>query len=112
VVKQYIPDRGHIVWINFSPNIGHEQAVIRPAVVVSPSHYNANSGLILACPITSKVKGYPFEVRIKDGSMDGVVLADQAKSLDWTSRPVKYEQTVAPEILRATQRLISSLING
>jgi mRNA interferase MazF len=112
MVNQYIPDRGHIVWVNFSPNIGHEQAGIRPALVLSPNFYNANSGLMLACPITSKVKGYPFEVRIKDGSIDGVILADQAKSLDWRCRPMKYEQTVAPDILRMTQRLISSLVSG
>ena len=67
---------------------------------------------MLACPITSKVKGYPFEVRVKDGSIDGVILADQAKSLDWRGRPVKYEKTVTPEILRAVQRLIGSLVSG
>ncbi len=83
----YVPDRGDVVWLEFSPRAGHEQSGRRPAVVVSPRAYNGRVGLLLACPITTKVKGYPFEVPIPDGlPLGGVVLADQLKSLDWRAR--------------------------
>ena len=73
MVAGYIPDRGDIVWLNFSQQQGHEQAGMRPAIVLSPKSYNQNSKLMLVCPITSKVKHYPFEVRIKVNKIDGVV---------------------------------------
>ena len=83
----YVPERGDIVWIDFMPQAGHEQARRRPAVVISPSAYNEKVGLALFCPITSKIKGYPFEVSLPDaGSVRGVILADQIKSLDWRAR--------------------------
>ena len=80
----YTPQRGDIVWLNFNPQIGREQTGRRPAVVLSPGSYNGKVGLLLACPITSQVKGYPFEVAIPPGlKIRGVVLSDQVKSLDW-----------------------------
>jgi mRNA interferase MazF len=83
----YVPERGDIVWISLNPQAGHEQAGRRPAVVVSPKSYNGKVGLGLFCPITSKIKGYPFEVVVPEGlSIGGVVLADQVKSLDWRVR--------------------------
>jgi len=83
----YIPERGHVIWINFNPQAGHEQAGRRPAVVLSPATYNGKVGLAILCPITSQIKGYPFEVRIPHGlAATGVALADQAKSLDWRVR--------------------------
>jgi mRNA interferase MazF len=83
----YIPRRGDAVWITLFPQAGHEQSGRRPAVVLSPEAYNAKAGLALLCPVTSQVKGYPWEVRIPDGlAISGVVLADQVKSLDWRSR--------------------------
>ena len=83
----YIPERGHVIWINFNPQAGHEQAGRRPAVVLSPATYNGKVGLAILCPITSQIKGYPFEVRIPHGlAVTGVALADQAKSLDWRVR--------------------------
>lgn len=83
----YVPDRGDVVRISFDPQAGHEQAGRRPAVVVSPKAYNARVGLALLCPITSQIKGYPFEVQIPEGHpVVGVVLADQVKSLDWQAR--------------------------
>jgi len=85
--KGYIPRRGDAVWITLVPQAGHEQSGRRPAVVLSPEAYNAKVGLALFCPVTSQVKGYPWEVRIPDGlTISGVVLADQVKSLDWRSR--------------------------
>src|SRR5438552_15502873 len=83
----YVPERGDAVWITLDPQAGHEQAGRRPALVLSPSAYNGRVGLALFCPITSQVKGYPFEVPIPAGSsVTGVVGADQVKSLDWRGR--------------------------
>jgi mRNA interferase MazF len=87
VARRYVPRRGDIVWLSFSPQTGHEQAGRRPALVLSPSAYNSKVGLALCCPITSRVKDYPFEVPVpKDLAVAGVVLADQVKSLDWRAR--------------------------
>ena len=86
----YIPNRGDLVWLEFTPQTGSEQAGRRPALVISPKSYNGKVGLGLFCPITSRVKGYPFEVLLPEGSaVVGVVLADQLKSLDWRARKAK-----------------------
>jgi mRNA interferase MazF len=87
----YVPERGDLVWISLNPQAGHEQAGRRPAVVVSPKSYNGKVGLGLFCPITSHVKGYPFEVAVPQGlPIGGVVLADQVKSLDWRARKAEF----------------------
>lgn len=85
--RQYVPERGDLVWLNFSPQAGHEQAGRRPGLVLSPRRYNAAAGLMLCCPLTTRVKGYPFEVPL-DGpdGVPGVALADQVRSLDWRAR--------------------------
>lgn len=81
------PSRGDIIWVSFTPQAGHEQAGRRPALVISPRTYNSKVGLLLACPITNQVKGYPFEVSIPQGlPISGVVLSDQIRSLDWRAR--------------------------
>ncbi len=83
----YAPERGDVVWLDLDPRSGHEQGGRRPALVVSPRTYNARVGLALCCPITSRAKGYPFEVQLPAGlELAGVVLADQVKSLDWRAR--------------------------
>jgi mRNA interferase MazF len=83
----FVPDRGDIVRMSFDPQSGHEQARWRPALVISPAVYNRASSLALFCPITSRVKGYPFEVPLPPGlAVSGVVLADQVRSLDWKAR--------------------------
>ena len=85
--KEYMPDRGDAIWITFNPQAGHEQAGHRPAVVLSPAAYNGKVGLTILCPITSKIKGYPFEVVLPDNlPIAGAVLSDQVKSLDWQAR--------------------------
>lgn len=85
--RHYAPDRGEIVWISFDPQAGHEQAGRRPALVLSPAVYNRKVELALLCPITSQVKGYPFEVLLPRGlPVTGAILADQVKSLDWKVR--------------------------
>jgi mRNA interferase MazF len=88
VVKKpaYVPDRGDLVWLSFDPQAGHEQAGRRPALVISPKAYNVKVGLAIFCPITSRVKGYPFEVVVTGDTISGVVLADQVRSQDWRAR--------------------------
>ena len=89
--RRYLPSRGDLVWLSFSPQAGHEQAGKRPALVVSPASYNAKVGLALLCPITSHAKGYPFEVALPAGlPVHGVVLSDQLKSLDWRARRAQF----------------------
>lgn len=85
-----VPDRGDLVWLDFSPHKGHEQAGRRPGLVLSPTIYNKRVGLALICPIISKAKGYPFEVSLPDGlGVQGVVLADQVRSLDFEGRNIE-----------------------
>jgi mRNA interferase MazF len=87
----YIPDRGDLVWLTFNPQAGHEQAGRRPALVLSPEAYNSRAGLAIFCPVTSQIKGYPFEVIIPGGlNVGGVILSDQVKSLDWRARQVEF----------------------
>lgn len=88
--RVYIPERADVIWISLDPQIGQEQRGRRPALVLSPAAYNGRVGLVLLCPITSQVKGYPFEVALPDGlPVTGVVLADQVKSLDLEGSPVR-----------------------
>src|SRR5512143_1514622 len=85
--KLYVPKRGDVVWITLNPQAGHEQSGRRPAVVLSPGTYNGKVGLALLCPLTSQIKGYPFEVVLPTGlPISGVILSDQLKSLDWRAR--------------------------
>jgi len=84
---QYIPERGDAVWLTFDPQAGHEQAGRRPALVLSPRSYNGKSGLAILCPVTTRIKGYPFEVNLPEGlPISGAVLSDQVRSLDWRAR--------------------------
>ena len=100
VESPHVPDSGEIVWLAFSPQAGHEQAGRRPALVLSPRAYNRKTGLALFCPITSKAKGYPFEVALPStGPVTGVVLADQVKSLDWRARRGAFAGQVPPSVL-------------
>ncbi|MBE0644173.1 MAG: endoribonuclease MazF [Bacteroidetes bacterium] len=94
----YCPRRGDVIWISFDPQDGHEQSGMRPALVLSPQAYNRKVGLALMCPLTSEVKGYPFEVALPDGiEARGVILADQVKSLDWRARRSAHFCTVPDE---------------
>jgi mRNA interferase MazF len=85
VPPRYVPDAGDIVWLHFDPQAGHEQAGHRPALVLSPARYNERSGMMICCPTTTRIKGYPFEVKLA-GQPESVVLADQVKSMDWRAR--------------------------
>jgi mRNA interferase MazF len=107
-----VPDRGDVVWISLNPQAGHEQAGRRPAIILSPAKYNGRVGLAIFCPITSKVKGYPFEVQVPPGlPISGVVLTDQVKSLDWRSRQAVFvcrlPAAVMAEILSKLHTLLA-----
>ncbi|MGE3062326.1 MAG: endoribonuclease MazF [bacterium] len=106
----YVPDRGDVVWLDFTPQTGHEQRGRRPALVVSSAIYNRKTNLALFCPITSKVKGYPFEVKIRNEDINGVILADQIKSLDWKARKSTLIYKAEKEIINRVMSLIESLL--
>ncbi|TVR07932.1 MAG: endoribonuclease MazF [Phormidium sp. GEM2.Bin31] len=107
----YIPDRGHIVYLDFNPTKGHEQRGRRPAFVLSPQRYNARSSLALFIPITRQQKGYPFEVALPDGlQIQGVMLSDQIKCLDWTVRNVQFVEAVPDRLVEDVQAKIRPLI--
>ena len=98
-MPSYVPQRGDVIWVTLNPQTGHEQAGRRPAVVLSPGAYNGKVGLAILCPITSQVKGYPFEVHIPDGlPVRGVILADQVKSLDWRARQAEWMCALPPDV--------------
>jgi mRNA interferase MazF len=105
----YIPDRGHIIWIDFDPQAGREQARHRPALVLSPKAYNRKTSLCVLCPMTSQVKGYPFEVLVA-GKESSVVLADQVKSLDWRARKAKKKAVADDKVLDEVVGKLSALI--
>lgn len=111
MVTPYIPERGDVVWLNFTPQAGHEQAGRRPAVVLSPAGYNGRTGLMLCCPITSQVKGYPFEVAVAgDTGVSGVILADQVKSLDWLARQAEREGRTSRAVIERTLARVRALL--
>ena len=108
---KYIPDRGDIVWLDFNPQAGHEQAGKRPAIVISPKKYNSKVGLALFQPITSKQKGYPFEVLLpKNLPISGVILSDRIKSLDWKIRKIKYICTIHQKYIQEVVNKFQVLI--
>ncbi len=107
----YVPDRGDLVWLQFDPQIGHEQAGTRPALTLSPRAYNEKVGLAIFCPVTSNEKGYPFEVKIEEQKIRGVILADQVKSLDWRKREAKFIVKAPAKVVIEVIKLLSTLVN-
>lgn len=111
MVRRYVPERGDVVWLNFTPQAGGEQAGNRPALVLSPAAYNGKTGLMLCCPITSQVKGYPFEVPLgPDAGARGVILSDQVKSLDWRARQARRKGAVAKDVTEQTLARVRTLL--
>ncbi len=109
----YCPKRGDVVWLSFTPQVGHEQAGHRPALVLSPEAYNKKVGLALFCPVTSQVKGYPFEVHIPSGyKASGAILSDQIKSLDWKARKAKFHCTLPDLTVREVLNKLGVLVDG
>lgn len=105
----YVPEAGDVVWLQFDPQAGHEQAGHRPALVLSPSRYNGLRGMMICCPMTSNIKGYVFEV-VVSRSPPSVVLADQIKNLDWRARGAVLKGAVSPEVLAEVQAQIRALL--
>jgi mRNA interferase MazF len=107
----YIPQRGDIVWITFNPQAGHEHSGRQPGLVLSPAAYNDRVGLAILCPITSQVKGYPFEVIIPEGlGIQGVILSDQVKSLDWRARQAEWASTLPTGTVEEVLLKLSTLL--
>ena len=108
--RGYVPDAGDVVWLEFDPQAGHEQAGHRPALVISPASYNVKTGLMVCCPMTTKVKGHPFEVLTEVDGLACAVLSDQVKSLDWRVRKAKKKAAVAPEVMLHVRAKIKALL--
>jgi mRNA interferase MazF len=108
-VRGYVPDAGDIVWLNFTPQSGHEQAGHRPALVLSPAAYNDKTSLMVCCPLTTQIKNYPFEV-VVSSTPSSAALADQIKSLDWRSRNARRKGVVSAEVLADVRAKLFALI--
>lgn len=109
-MSRYVPDSGDIVWLEFDPQAGHEQAGHRPALVLSPARYNGLRGMMICCPMTSQIKAYPFEVVVSEDP-PSAVLADQVKSLDWRARRAVHKGKAAPAVLAEVRAKIAVLID-
>ena len=109
MATDYVPDAGDVVWLQFDPQAGHEQAGHRPAVVLSPASYNGRVGMIGGCPTTTRSNGYPFEVALT-GTPPSVVLADQVKSQDWRARNAKRKGRISPVELAEVRAKLIALI--
>lgn len=111
VARPYVPDAGDLVWLTFDPQAGHEQRGRRPALILSPRAYNAKARLAVACPISSQVKGYPFEVPLPTaGAIVGVVLADHVKNLDWQARRIVFEAKAPADVVTEVRERLRALL--
>jgi mRNA interferase MazF len=110
VVTSYVPDAGDIVMVDFDPQVGREQAKRRPALVLTDQRYNRASGLAVVCPLTSKRKPYPFALPITIDKVEGAVLVDQLKSMDWIGRQAKFHSTAEPTLVRKVRQYVAVLL--
>lgn len=111
MTRTYVPDAGDLVWLTFDPQAGHEQRGRRPALILSPRAYNSKARLAIVCPITSQVKGYPFEVPLPPGpTITGVVLADHLKNLDWQARRVVFETKAPADVVTDVRERVRALL--
>ena len=110
MVTGYVPEAGDIVFIDFDPQVGHEQAKRRPALVLTDQRYNRASGLAVVCPLTSKRKPYPFALPIKVDNVEGAVLVDQLKSMDWAGRQAQFHSKAEPALLTKVRQYIAVLL--
>lgn len=108
--RAYVPDASDVVWLEFDPQAGHEQAGHRPALVISPAIYNGKSGLMICCPISTKIKGHPFEVITEVDGIDCAVLSDQVKSLDWKIRRAKKKTEVSADVMLHVRAKMKALL--
>lgn len=110
MAKGYVPDELDVVWLQFDPQAGHERAGHRPAVVLSPAAYNSKTGLLVCCPLTTKLKGHPFEVLVSVEGIESAILSDQIKSLDWKARRARKRGTISPEAMRHVKAKLKALL--
>jgi mRNA interferase MazF len=111
VTREYVPDCGDLVWLDFSPQTGREQVGRRPALILSPRIYNEKAGLAVACPVTNHAKGYPFEVELRSSpKLKGVILADHVKSLDWRQRAAQRIGRISPVQLEEVRDCLRALL--
>lgn len=110
MVTAYVPEAGDIVMMDFDPQVGREQAKRRPALVLTDQRYNRASGLAVVCPLTSKRKPYPFALPIKVDQVDGAVLVDQLKSMDWAGRSAKFHFKAEPALVSKVRQYIAVLL--
>src|SRR5215471_4803746 len=110
MVKHYVPEAGDIVTMDFDPQVGREQAKRRPALVLTDQRYNRASGLFVVCPLTSKRKPYPFALPVVVDEIEGAVLVDQLKSLDWAGRNAKFHSKAEPSLVQKVRQYISVLL--
>jgi mRNA interferase MazF len=108
--RGYVPDASDIVWLAFDPQAGHEQAGHRPALVISPASYNGKTGLMVCCPITTRIKGHPFEVLTLVDGVECAVLSDQVKSLDWKVRRARRKATASAEAMVHVRAKVKALL--
>jgi mRNA interferase MazF len=108
--RAYVPDTGEVVWLEFDPQAGHEQAGHRPALVISPASYNSKTGLMVCCPMSTRIKGHPFEVVTRVDGVDCAVLSDQVKSLDWRVRRAKQRGAVSADVLVDVRAKMKALL--
>ena len=111
MARAYVPEAGDIVWLEFDPQAGREQAGRRPAVVLTPEGYNKKTNLLVCCPLTTQIKGYPFEVLVEIDGVQSAILSDQVKSLDWKIRKAKYKNKVSSAILGEVKAKAKSLLS-
>ena len=108
--RAYVPETGDVVWLDFDPQAGHEQAGHRPALVISPASYNGKTGLMVCCPMSTKIKGHPFEVVTQVEGVDCAVLSDQLKSLDWKVRHAKKKSVISEDVLVHVRAKMKALL--
>ncbi|MGA1621031.1 MAG: endoribonuclease MazF [Aquiluna sp.] len=106
----FVPDVGDILWMSLSPTSGHEQSGHRPVLTLTPAAYNAKRGLLICCPITSRIGGYPFEVAVDTEGISGVVIADQVKSVDWQARGARLAGRASVEVTLEVRAKLGALL--
>lgn len=108
--RAYVPDSADVVWLEFDPQAGHAQAGHRPALVISPASYNGKTSLMVCCPLSTRIKGHPFEVIAQVDGVDCAVLSDQVKSLDWRVRRAKKKAVVSAEVMLHVKAKLKALL--
>lgn len=110
MVKRYVPDVGDIAWLDFDPQVGHEQSKRRPALVLTDQAYNRASGLVVVCPLTSQRRAYPFALPVVVDKVEGAVLVDHIKSIDWAARKATFHSKADPQLLAKVRAYIAALL--